>query len=222
MEEKEVQTVEMTAEERAAFEAFQKERAKKLAEEERKTNRDTYRTMVNDEVLRSIPVLREVSALLTQKKKDVFDNFQAILDMKSDIMHLTKDGQQSHTFTDEEGKYRITLGVYMLDGYDDTVESGIAMVRQYISSLAGDDPCTQALVEMVLKLLSRDKSGNLKASRVVQLRKYAEQSCDERFQEGVKIIEESYRPTPSKTFLRAEERDAGGGWKSIPLGMTES
>ncbi|MDR1371832.1 MAG: DUF3164 family protein [Dysgonamonadaceae bacterium] len=221
MEEKEKQTVEMTAAERAEFEFFKQERAKKAAAEQRKSSREIYRGMVDEEVTGAIPALRDLSGVLMRAKKKVFDDFRAILDMKSDIMHLTKDGQQSHTFTDRENRFRLMLGVYMLDGYDDTVESGIAMVREYISSLAGDNPQTQALVAMVIKLLARDNAGNLKASRVVQLQKFAEESEDALFLEGVRIIRESYRPTPSKTFLRAEERDENGGWRSIPLGMTE-
>jgi hypothetical protein len=212
----------MTAEEKAQFEAFQKEQARKAAMELAKENRDTYRGMVNDEVLNAIPLLRGVSKNLIETKQKVFRDFQTVLDMKSDVMKLTKDNQRTHTFSDSEGKYRLILGTYMLDGYDDTVESGIAIVKEYISSLAGDDPKARSLVNMVLKLLAKDAAGNLKASRVLQLRKLADESGNDRFIEGVRIIEESYRPTPSKTFLRAEERDAIGGWKSIPLGMTES
>jgi hypothetical protein len=211
----------MTAAEKAQFEAFRKEQDKKAAQEQAKENRSSYRRLVNDEVLKAIPLLREVSAKLTSAKTKVFQDFQTILDMKSDVMKLTRDKQKTHTFTDEEGKYRLTLGTYMLDGYDDTVEDGIGMVKEYITSLAGDGK-TRELVDMVLKLLARDAQGNLKASRVLQLRKLSDESGNDRFIEGVRIIEESYRPTPSKTFLRAEERGENNGWKPIPLGMTES
>lgn len=215
------ESVLMTAEEKAQFEAFKKEQNKKFAQEQAKENRSSYRKLVNDEVLKAIPLLREVSAKLTTAKSKVFQDFQTILDMKSDVMKLTRDNQKTHTFTDEEGKYRLTLGTYMLDGYDDTVEDGIGIVKEYITSLAGDEK-TRALVDMVLKLLAKDAQGNLKASRVLQLRKLADESGNDRFIEGVRIIEESYRPTPSKTFLRAEERGENNGWKPIPLGMTES
>lgn len=221
MKEEKQETVIMTADEKAEFEAFQKAKAKKLAEEQAKTEREQYRQMVDEEVKRAIPVLRQLSESLRKTKEQVFANFNTILDMKSDVMKLTKDNQKSHTFTDSEGRYRLTLGTYMLDGYDDTVEDGVSMVKEYLTSLAGDEK-TRALVDMVLKLLAKDAQGNLKASRVLQLRKLANDSANERFIEGVRVIEESYRPVPSKTFLRAEERDQDKGWKSIPLGITES
>lgn len=57
---------------------------------------------------------------------------------------------------------------------------------------------------------------------VVQgLRKMAEDSGDERFLEGVRIIEEAYQPTVSKKFIRAQYKDDKGAWRYIPLGMTD-
>jgi hypothetical protein len=222
MEEKKQESVLMTEEEKKQFEAFRQAKAKKEAAEKAKANRGAYRELVNMQVLQAIPLLKDVSEKLTAAKQSVFRDFQDILDMKSGVMQLTKDNQKSHTFTDAEGRYRLTLGTYILDGYDDTVEDGISIVKEYISSLAGDDARTKSLVSMVLRLLSKDAVGNLKAGRVLQLRKLADESGNARFIEGVRIIEEAYRPRPSKTFLRAEERGDNNEWKHIPLGMTES
>ena len=131
------------------------------------------------------------------------------------------DVSVGHTFTNSEGDKRITLGVYVTDGYRDTVEDGIAIVKEYIEGLAKDEK-TKALVSMVLRLLARDAKGTLKASRIVQLRKVAMETGDDRFIEGVRIIEEAYQPEVSKQFIRAEIKNENGMWKPIPLGMTES
>ena len=73
-----------------------------------------------------------------------------------------------------------------------------------------------------MKLLAKDQKGSLKPSRVMQLRQMADRSGNPRFIEGVAIIANAYKPTPSKTFIRAEAKDENGAWKSIPLGMTEA
>lgn len=212
--------VEMTAEERKEYEAFKAEREKKRAAEERKQQREQYADMVDAEVASAIPQLRQLSEQIKQVKESVFGNFDTILKMKADILGLTKDDQRSHTFTTSDSQLRLSLGVNCVDGYRDTVEDGIAMVKNYIESLAKDD-ATKALVNAVLRLLSRDGQGNIKASRVLQLRKMAEDSKDELFLEGVRIIEESYQPTVTKKYIRAEYRDDKGGWKYIPLAMTD-
>jgi len=78
------------------------------------------------------------------------------------------------------------------------------------------------LVNAVLKLLSRDQTGNLKASRVMQLRKMADESGNELFIDGVRIIQEAYRPEVSKYYVRAEFKNEQGAWVNVPLGMTEA
>ena len=216
------QTVEMTAEERAEFEAYRQERARRAAEEKARADREMYKQMVDAEIDASIPLLMDISGRIKESKQAVLDNFKAILAMKSDLFRTKVHAdQRSHTFTNSTGDKRITLGVYVTDGYRDTVEDGISIVKDYIASLA-DNERTQALVNMVFRLLSRDAKGTLKASRIVQLRKVAEDTGDPRFMEGVRIIEESYQPEVSKQFIRAEVKDQNGMWKPIPLGMTES
>ena len=210
----------MSAEERKEFEAFKAEREKKRREEERKQQRKEYATLVDEEIAATIPKLREVSEMLKKVKDSIFGNFETILKMKSEIIPTIRDDQASHTFTNSESTLRIILGANCIDGYRDTVEDGIALVRSYIESLAKDD-ATKALVNAVLRLLSRDGQGNIKASRVLQLRKMAEDSGDERFLEGVRIIEESYQPTISKKYIRAQYKNDKGAWCYIPLGMTD-
>ncbi len=213
--------VTMTAEEQKEFAAFQKAQEKKKAEEKAKQDRELYKQMVDDEIERSIPILTDISNSIRTAKQSVLDNFKSVLDLKAELFSTKRDNQRSHTFTNSEGNKRITLGVYTTDGYRDTVEEGIDIVKEYIASLANDEK-TQALVNMVFRLLARDQKGTLKASRIVQLRKIANESGDERFLEGVRIIEESYQPELSKQFIRAEQKDENGMWRPIALGMTES
>jgi hypothetical protein len=214
------ESVMMTEEEKAQFEAFKQAQAKKEAAEKAKAGRDAYKSLVNDAINSCFPLLQQVSANLSQEKKKVMDTFQQALDMKLDLFHNRSDNF-SHTFTNTDGTRRITLGYYLLDEYRDTVEDGIAMIKEVIESLAKDEE-SRLLVNAVLKLLSRDQQGNLKASRVLQLRKMADELDNERFKEGVRIIEESYQPSRSKQYVRAEYKNKIGKWVTIPLGMTES
>ncbi len=212
----------ITAEELAEFRAFQKakeekRRAMALADERRR-----YARMVDDEIEKAIPLLRGVSQSISKAKQEVYDNFKAVIDLKRSL--FPKDGdeeQRSYTFTNAEGTMRIKLGFYVNDNYRDTVEDGIVIIKDYLASLAKDER-TSRLVEMVLRLLSKDSQGNMKASRVLQLRRMAEQSGDEKFLEGVRIIEDAYQPVKSKQFLSAFIRGDKGEWTAIPLGMSEA
>lgn len=213
--------VTMTAKEREEWKAYKAEKAKKEAAEQRRQQRESYAQMVDAELVQAIPELLNLSGEIKAVKDTVFGNFAAILEMKAELFGTKDGGQYSHTFTNSDSTLRLTLGVNTVDGYRDTVEDGIAMVRGYIESLATDDK-SKALVNAVLRLLSRDGQGNLKASRVLQLRKMAEESGDEQFLEGVKIIEESYQPSMTRRYIRAQRKNPKtGAWVSIPLGITD-
>ncbi|MBQ4408838.1 MAG: DUF3164 family protein [Bacteroidales bacterium] len=212
--------VTLSAPELAEFQAFKAAQAAKRAKEERKQNLEMYNAMIDEQVSETIPELLEISEQLSTLKQTVFSNFKTLLDMKKDVMKMTQDGQKSHSFTTSDGKLRIELGCYQLDNYKDTVNDGIALIKEYISGLAKDTE-TQSLVDMVLKLLSKDQKGNLKASRVLQLRQMADKINDARFSEGVEIIMDSYAPIPSKQFIRAAQKDDKGEWVAIPLSITD-
>ncbi len=225
MEENRQTTVTMTDAEMAEFKAFQEARKAEAAKAQAKQMREDYREMVDDAIESMMPKLKVVSKDLENYKRTVFEEFSAILDMKGEMFKMEKGedlDNQSHTFTNSKGTMRIVLGHYVTDNYLDTVDEGITKVQMYIQSLANDEK-SQALVGMVMKLLSKDAKGTLKASRIIQLRKMAEDSGAPEFIEGVKIIEESYQPIKSRTYLKAYEKNADtGAWVQIPLGMTEA
>lgn len=215
-----METVQMSAEERKEYEAYKAAKAEREAREKAKRDREAYRQLVDETINSVFPDLEALSGMLASRKKEVYDRFHQALLLKAEIFEGVADNK-SNTFTDKECKRRITLGQYEIDGYDDTVNEGIAKVKDFIGSLAKDED-SRLLVSAVMKLLAKDKKGNLKASRVMQLRKMAEESGNGLFLDGVRIIEEAYRPTVSKFYIKAEKKSDNGEWVSVPLGITES
>lgn len=228
MEEVKKTSVELTAEEMAAFKEFQAEKAKKDALARVAALRDNYAELSEAFIKRTIKKLTPLSQKISEKKAEVLDEFSALQKIKAELLGLNgRDMPKSHTFTNKAGTMRVTVGTYETDGYDDSVEEGIAIVKEYIESMAKDENSAQ-LVKMVMGLLARSASGALKASRVVRLHKLADESGDARFIEGVRIIENAYRPTISRTYIRCETRTVDPDsqvvtdWQLLPLGMTES
>lgn len=211
--------VTMTPEERAEYEEFRAQKAREREEAARKAQREEYARLVDDEVAAAVAQLQDLSEQMTTIKKTIFDNFDTIIRMKREVMSLCKpNGQYTHTFTSSDSRCRITLGNRMVDDYRDTVEDGIAMVKDYITSLAKDEDSAQ-LVGLIMSLLERNKSGALQPSRVIRLRQLADKRQDPRLLEGVKIIEDSYQPYASSTFVQAEIKGATG-WMTIPLNIS--
>lgn len=192
--------------------------------EEAKAHEDEieqYKTDVDLAVTLRFPQLEHMSAELSKVKRETREIMQKLIRQKQKLYGVKKDQQLSHTFITKDQTHRITVGTYVNDSYDDTVTEGITLVKNYIKSL-GKDKDSEMLVDTILKLLAKDQKGNLKASRVLQLQQMADKSHDDKFQEGVQIIRNAYKPLESKTFIRAEYKDKKTGeWISVPLGMSE-
>lgn len=207
----------LTPEQKAALKAQLDQEAK--AEFDAKQQAiECYKLIASDTVEENFPRLTDLASALTAAKSVVRDSFSAVIEMKQELYGI-KEGQQSHTFINEDGTKRIRIGYNMNDNYDDTVESGVAIVKEYVQSLASNEQ-SQQLVDMILDLLAKDSKGTLKASKVLKLRKYADKSGKARFIEGVKIIMDAYKPIESKSYIKAEYKDAAGAWIAIPNGLT--
>lgn len=208
----------ISPEELAAFRAYQ---ARIQRDQRDKELRDTYAQLVDDEIDAATDMLTQLSTDMATIKETVMSNFRSVIDMKTETLGLSKpQGQYTHTFTNSDSTRRITIGNYTIDSYRDTVEDGIKLVTTYIQSLARDQD-SQALVKAVMQLLSRNSKGQIKASRVLQLRKIAEEVGDPQFIRGVQIIQDSYQPEISRSFVRLEVKDPSTQtWTIVPLNIS--
>lgn len=182
-----------------------------------KKERELYKETVSKTVTATIKAMQNVSSMLSKAKADVFNDFATLLALKKELYGY-REGQQSHTFTNDEGQ-SIEIGCRIVDGWDDTVEAGIAKVNQYITSLVTDDKSAK-LVNLIQNLLKKDAKGNLKANRVLELRNLAEELDDKLFTDGVEIINQAYKPVRSAYFIEARIKDDVGKNISIPLSIT--
>ncbi|UOH77334.1 DUF3164 family protein [Ornithobacterium rhinotracheale] len=193
--------------------AAELKRRKRQQEEDRKA----YKDLVNEELPRIAGMLKTLSQNISQVKLFAFENLKTLLDLKSKAYGV-RDTQQSHTFSDDKGN-TITYGFRIIDGWDDTVTAGIDKVREFITSLAKDE-ATGKLVHAVNQLLKKDAKGNLKASRVLELTKLAEDFNNDNFTDAVNIIRQAYKPQRSAFFVDASYTDAQGKKVNIPLSIS--
>lgn len=203
----------MTAEEREVLrkqlEAEELEEKKRIKEE-----REEYKRLAEETAVKAFDMLAKLSEELKKAKEQIFQDFSTIIKLKEELYGV-RDNQLTHTFTTEDGK-SVTLGYRNTDSFDDTVHVGIEKVKGYIQSLASGEKKED--IERVLNLLlKKDKNGNLKANRVLELQKIAEQINDNNLLEGVKIN----KPMKTSTFVECYIRDKETGQRIyIPLTMT--
>lgn len=179
-------------------------------------DRQAYKDLVVQTVPKALFELLIASEVLSKAKTEAFRYFENVLLLKSEVYGL-KEKQMSHTFSYEKGE--ITIGFRVNDGWDDTVNTGIAKVENYISSLAKDE-ATGSLVKMVFNLLKKDSKGNLKGSRVLELQKLTKDFNDAEFTDGVDIISKAYKPKKSVWFCEASVINDDGSKTPVPLSLS--
>lgn len=185
-------------------------------ESKKESDRAAYKELVEQTVPKAIFKLAVASETLSNAKTEAFQYFEDILKLKAEVFGI-KEKQQSHTFSFDGGE--VQIGYRITDGWDDTVNAGIAKVEKYISSLAKDNE-TAALVDMVFNLLKKDAKGNLKGSRVLELQKLTTKFNNEDFTDGVDIISKAYKPVRSVWFVEAALIDENKNKTPIPLSMS--
>ncbi len=193
--------------------------AKKRAEKQkREDDINAYKDSVDEFVRKMYGILQPLSDKLAEAKNLVFSEANAIIDMKESL-YDTKVDRHSNTFTTSDGKLTLSLGYRTVDGWDDTVESGISKIKEYMKTLAKDEAGAK-MYELLMELLKRDKKGNLKANALLTLEQHALRFGDPLFLDGVATIKAAYRPTETSQFISLIYKDEHGVKHSVPLSLS--
>ena len=208
----------MTAEERAQMKSqlAEEDRQEALRKQEQK---DAYMQMKDQFLERNLEKLKALSDQMQALKKEIFDDAETLIKLKDELFH-TKTDRQSNTFSHESGKYSISLGNRINEGWDDTCEQGIEKVKEFLKTLAKDDN-SAALVETIMRLIAKNNKGMLKASKVLELEKLANKIQSAELTEGLNIIKNSYRPKPTCQFISVTMKDDNGNEKQLPLSLSQ-
>ena len=195
----------LTKEQKAVLKA-QLEAEEKAEKARVQNERDTYKELVDATVRSNVRKLQELSAEMERVKAEVFGEFAtgefATLIKTKNELFSTKMNRQSDTFTTQDGLMSITLGNRVNEGWDDTVEAGIAKVKEYLATLAKDD-----------------NSAAL-ANKVLELERLAVKSQNPDFLDGISIIKQAYRPVPTCQFISVKLKDEKGVESQLPLSLS--
>lgn len=206
-------TREQREELKAQLEAEEKKEAARIEAE-----REAYKQLVDTTVEKCVKKLQMLSSEMMRLKQEVFQEFDAVVKMKDELFKVKID-RKSNTFTTSDGRMTLTLGSRTNEGWDDSVEAGIAKVKEYLGTLAKDEN-SAVLVETVMGLLAKDRKGTLKANKVLELERLAVKTQDKEFLDGISIIKNAYRPVPTCQYISVETKDDKGNAVSLPLSLS--
>lgn len=204
----------MSPQQRAELKA-QLEAQERAEKQKREDDVNAYKDLVSGFCHRTKDRLLALSGQMRHHKDEVFNDVESIIQLK-EALYNTKVDRHSNSFTADG--ITVTLGRRTNDGWDDTVEVGISKVKDFLGTLAKDEDSAK-LYKAVMQLLSKDRKGNLKASAMLQLEKYAAEWNNPLFSEGVSIIRAAYSPVETCDFISVSYKDKEGKVHAIPLSL---
>ena len=206
-------TKEQRADLRRQLEAEEKAERARVQQE-----RENYKSIVDGWVEETVKKLQNVSSVMMDAKADIFGSSETIIKMKNELFNVKLD-RKSDTLTTQDGSKTIRIGNRINEGWDDTVGVGVEKVKTFLRTLAKDEN-SASLVDTVMNLLSKDRKGNLKAQKVLELKRLAVKSGNEDFLDGIRIIKDAYRPVATCQFIEVVIRDENGKEHALPLSMS--
>lgn len=204
---------EQKAELRRQLEAEEKAEKARIQKE-----RESYKSIVDGWVEETVKKLQNVSSIMMDAKMDIFASSETIIKMKNELFNVKSD-RKSDTLSTSDGSKTIRIGNRINEGWDDTVSVGVDKVKAYLRTLAKDEN-SATLVDTVMNLIAKDRKGNLKAQKVLELERLAVKSGNEDFLDGIRIIKDAYRPVPTCQFIEVIIRDEKGKEHALPLSMS--
>lgn len=206
-------TKEQRADLRRQLEAEEKAERARVQQE-----RENYKSIVDGWVEETVKKLQNVSSVMMDAKADIFGSSETIIKMKNELFNVKLD-RKSDTLTTQDGSKTIRIGNRINEGWDYTVGVGVEKVKNFLRTLAKDEN-SASLVDTVMNLLSKDRKGNLKAQKVLELERLAVKSGNEDFLDGIRIIKDAYRPVATCQFIEVVIRDENGKEHALPLSMS--
>lgn len=188
------------------------------AKKKQRETREAYKELTKETVPGLFSILEKQSEQLAVTKHRVFEAARDLIEMKLEAFGA-KEGQQSHTFSNDDGSQSVTIGFRVVDGWDDTLPAGMEKVKKFIEGRAKDQ-YTQELVDGINLLLKKDKNGNLKSSRILELQQWAQKIGNTLLLDGVQIIMDAYKPVKTCYFIEAKYTDGTGKTQNLPLSIS--
>lgn len=192
--------------------AEEKEKAERIKQE-----RQGYKKLVDEIIPSAFQKLVMLSTHILKVKQEIFDDLKTLIELKSEVFGRDID-QQTHTFTTSCGK-SISVGWRLNDGWDDTVGSGLQKMNEILAEKAQSDD-SKFFYDLLMEKLEVDAKGNLKAGRVMSLKKKIDAHGDPELIDAINIIVDAYSPKRTKEFITCRYRDEQGNYKDLPLDIT--
>lgn len=187
-----------------------KEAARKEAREEYEKQRDAFVKRVIGEAISYHEILKEFKADLNK----AFEEFEAKLNAYGEIPGNSKGG---FSITSSDGKYRVRRIRATTPEWDERSKKGEGLILEFLQEKIEDDK----IHKLVMSFLQRNEKGELEYSRVMSLLNMKGDFDDERWVEGLELMQESYKVALRAYQFEFQIKDKlTGKWQRLEMNFS--
>jgi hypothetical protein len=173
---------------------------------------------VDDEFIdKFIPRLFDVHSSLSQLIKEMFIDFEIMKPLKAEVRGVKIDKQYSHTITKSSKDKAITIGYNYTPAFDGTETEGITIIKEYLNTLAEDNPklvLANKIINILLK--TNPKTGELNVSKAMELNELRNDFNSEVFNQGMDMLLEARYNKITSSFVQGwENKEVDGRLKTL-------
>ena len=204
------------------------------AEQKKQLQADLKKEAAEDKAKKQgdVTTLKELSAVFLNENIDglitrqgeqeslvaqIFESFDSILQLKSQVYGLDKLDQDSHTITNADGSASISIGYNVGITFDGSETAGVQKIMDYLTAISGkeDNEDMKKMSETVKLLLKPSmKTKMLNPSKIIQLNAMRGTYNSPEFDEGMDII--------FNAQIRQKGSSYVSGYKFVKVGENQS
>lgn len=210
-----IDTTEMTDEQLEQELAKRKEKKRKKLEKNRKNYEQRRESRINE----GMTIAKMVQSQLIEMKRfchTMMDEAQAELSEYGAIRSNSKGG---FSMTNADGTLRIVRRRDTEPSWDERAIKAIELIGSFL-----DDTIKKKdkdLFEILIGFLEKNKAGELEYAKVFSLMKHRNKFNDERWQEGLRLLEESFNNHLKGYAYEFKTREtADGKWVNLQLNFS--
>ena len=131
---------------------------------------------------------------------------------------MPKKSKGGFSITDADGVLRVTRRRDTEPSWDERSVKASELIKDFLGDAVKKRD--QKLYEILISFLERNKNGDMEYARVMNLWQHENKFNDPRWQEGLRLIKESYNSHLKGFGYEFKTRGADGKWKPILLNFS--
>lgn len=199
--ENQINLSQLSAEEKKALQRQWKEDERK-EKEALKKSKETLQILTEEVVENNVDGFIAHQGAVEASILKLFKDAETIIEARGETFGLEKTEQDSHTLTKKDGSASIKIGWNIKPTFDGTESAGIQKIKEYMSSLAGDNENEKLLMDFLNIALKTDNQGNYNPKKVRELNTMRDRANSELFNDGMDIIDKALIDIRTSMFAR--------------------